>query len=147
MGEGGAGGPVVLDTHVWIWAVEGDRAQLGAGAIDELEAASLRGGVLVSAISVWEVAMLEAKGRLTLSRPLEEWVRAALRAPGVTLLPLSPEIAVESTRLPGSPHGDPADRILVASARVAGARLATRDEGILRYAADGHVRVLDARPG
>ena len=74
-------------------------------------------------------------------------MRAALRAPGVTLLPLSPEIAVESTRLPGSPHGDPADRILVASARVAGARLATRDEGILRYAADGHVRVLDARPG
>jgi hypothetical protein len=94
----------------------------------------------------WEVAMLEAKGRISLSRPVEDWVRSALRAPGTRLLPLTPEIAIESTRLPGSAHGDPADRILIASARVSGGRLATRDRGILDYAGGGHVAVVDVTP-
>jgi PIN domain nuclease of toxin-antitoxin system len=139
-------GLLVLDTHVWIWTVEGVVGALSDAAVAEIEAASAAGALRVSAISVWEVAMLEARGRIALARPLEEWVRAALRAPGVRLLPLEPEIAVESTRLPGTPHGDPADRILMAGARVVGGRLATCDGGILRYATEGHLRVLDARP-
>jgi PIN domain nuclease of toxin-antitoxin system len=139
-------GPVILDTHVWLWVVEGNQRELSSRAIGEIDGASRRGEILVSAISVWEVAMLEAKGRISLSRPVEDWVRSALRAPGTRLLPLSPEIAIESTRLPGSAHGEPADRILVASARVAGGRLATRDRGILGYAAGGHVTVLDVTP-
>jgi len=141
-----APGPLVLDTHVWIWTVEGVPDAMSPAAVAEIEAASAAGALLVSAISAWEVAMLEARGRIALTRPLEEWVHAALRAPGVRLLPLEPEIAVESTRLPGTPHGDPADRILMASARVVGGRLATCDGGILRYAAEGHLLVLDARP-
>lgn len=140
------GGPIVLDTHVWIWLVSGESARISKRAVDAIEEESRRGGLRVSAISVWEVAMLEAKGRLGLALPVQEWVRAALRAPGVRLLELTPEIAVESTRLPGDTRGDPADRILVASARATGARLATRDGRILDYAADGHVRVLDATP-
>lgn len=136
---------ILLDTHVWIWAVEGEAAALGRGAIAAIEEASQEGGLLVSAISVWEVAMLEAKGRITLSRALDDWVQTALQAPGVRLLPLSPEIAVESTRLPGEVHGDPADRILVASARIHGARLATCDRGILQYSEEGPLRVLNAR--
>jgi PIN domain nuclease of toxin-antitoxin system len=136
---------LVLDTHVWLWAVEGERTHLSPGAIAEVGDASRRGEVLISAISVWEVAMLEARGRISLSRPIEDWVRAALRAPGTRLLPLSPDIAIESTQLPGACHGDPADRILIASARVAGGRLVTRDRGIIEYAAAGHVSVLDAR--
>lgn len=139
-------GPLVLDTHVWIWTVEGIRASLSATAIDDIQHASRAGMLLVSAISVWEVAMLEARGRIALTRPVQEWVRVALRAPGVRLLPLEPDIAVESTRLPGQAHGDSADRILMASARVTGGRLATCDGGILRYASDGNLRVLDARP-
>lgn len=141
-----AGRAILLDTHVWIWTVEGERDELSDPAVEEIERGSREGRILVSAISVWEVAMLEAKGRLTLSRPMDEWVRSALRAPGVQLLGLTPEIAVESTRLPGPPAGDPADRILIAGARMAGARLATRDRHILRYAEEGHVEAVDARP-
>lgn len=141
-----AGDPLVLDTHVWIWVVEGTRGTLSETAVETIEDAGRRGAVRVSAISVWEVAMLEARGRISLSRPIEEWVRAALRAPGIRLLPLSPEVAIASTRLPGDPHGDPADRMLVASARVTGGRLATCDQEILDYSRGGGLAVLDARP-
>jgi PIN domain nuclease of toxin-antitoxin system len=137
---------MVLDTHVWIWVVEGARTALSAPAIEAIERAGRRGAVRVSAISVWEVAMLEAKGRISLSRPLDDWVHAALRAPGVRLLPLSPEIAIESARLPGAPHGDPADRILMASARHLGGRLATCDREILEYSVGGQLKVLNCTP-
>ena len=93
--------------------MEGIQEELGRRVRTEVDRASRDGRILVSAISVWEVAMLEALDRIGLSRPVEEWVRSALRAPGVRLLPLTPEIAVESTRLPDAPPGDPADRILV----------------------------------
>lgn len=126
--------------------VEGDRTALSAPAIEAIERAARGGVVRVSAISVWEVAMLEAKGRINLARPVDDWVHAALHAPGLRLLPLSPEIAIESTRLPGTPHGDPADRILMASARHLGARLATCDRGILDYSAGGRLKVLDCSP-
>ncbi len=136
----------VLDTHVWIWVVEGDRAALAPSAIEAISRAAKEGAVRVSAISVWEVAMLEAKGRISLSRPVDDWVQAALRAPGVSLLPLSPDIAIESTRLPGAPGGDPADRVLMASARTLGGQLATCDRDILNYAKGGQLNVLNARP-
>jgi PIN domain nuclease of toxin-antitoxin system len=140
-------GPLtVLDTHVWIWMVEGDRTALSAPAIEAIERAARGGAVRVSAISVWEVAMLEAKGRISLSRPVDDWVRAALHAPGVRLLPLSPEIVIESSRLPGVPHGDPADRILMASARHLGGQLATCDREILNYSEGGQLRVLNCIP-
>lgn len=142
----GPGALTILDTHVWIWVVEGDRSALSAPAIEAIERAAQAGAVQVSAISVWEVAMLEAKGRISLSRTVDDWIRAALHAPGVRLLPLGPEIAIESTRLPGSPQADPADRILMASARHLGARLATCDRGILDYAATGQLNVLNCRP-
>jgi PIN domain nuclease of toxin-antitoxin system len=136
----------VLDTHVWIWMVGGDRTRLSASAVQEIQRAAEAGLVRVCPISVWEVAMLEAKGRISLSRPITEWVRAALHAPGVRLEPMSPEIAIDSTRLPGSPRGDPADRILMASARVHGGRLATCDAEIINYSKSGHVSVLDSNP-
>lgn len=136
----------VLDTHVWIWVVEGDRTALSAPAIEAIERAARGGAVRVSAISVWEVAMLESNGRISLSRPVEDWVRAAVHAPGVHLLPLSPEIAIGSTRLLGKPPGDPADRILMASARHVGGRLATRDREILNYAEGGQLKVLNCIP-
>jgi len=140
------GQPLVLDTHVWIWLVEGDRTALSAPAIEAIEAAARGGAVRVSAISVWEVAMLEAKGRISLARPVNDWVQAALRVPGVRLLPLTPEIAIESTRLPGVPHGDPADRMLMASARQLGGRLATCDREILDYAEGGQLNALNCIP-
>jgi PIN domain nuclease of toxin-antitoxin system len=137
---------LLLDTHVWIWVVEGVAAELAAPVIARIEKASDAGSVRVAAISVWEVAMLEARGRLRLALEIDEWVRRAVAAPGTQLVPLSPEIAVDSARLPGDPDGDPADRMLMATARRIGASLVTRDERILAYGDTGHLSVVDATP-
>ena len=136
---------LVLDTHVWIWVMEGVKAQLSTATIRLIEKAAADAALAVSAISVWEVAMLDRRGRITLSRSIDEWVKAALTAPGLRLADISPEIAIESTRLPGEPPGDPADRIIIATARVLGATLVTRDDEITSYAAGSHVRVRDSR--
>jgi PIN domain nuclease of toxin-antitoxin system len=99
----------------------------------------------VSAISVWEIAQLEARRRLELSQDVRSWVGRALAFPGVRLKGLTPAIAIESTRLPGAAHRDPADRMLVATARLTGAALVTCDARLIGYAAHGHLRVVDAR--
>lgn len=106
--------------------------------------AAERRSLLVSVISVWEVGMLEAKGRIELFMPCDEWIRRALATPGLALAPLTPEIALDSTRLPGDLHGDPADHILVATARRMGARILTKDRRLIGYARQGHVRVVPA---
>lgn len=137
-------GRILLDTHVWIWTVSGETDRMAPAVVEQIRRAAARGRLLVSAISVWEVAMLQAKGRIGLAMELEEWVRRGLSAPGVRLAELSPEVLVESTRLPGEAHGDPADRMLIATARRLGASLATRDGAILSYARGGHLAVVDA---
>jgi PIN domain nuclease of toxin-antitoxin system len=136
--------PLLYDTHAWIWSAAGDEEQLGSGARAAIQAAAHAGLLRVAAISVWELAMLHAKGGLQLSLDLTQWVHQALGATGTRLVPLEPAISIESTRLPGAFHGDPADRLLVATARVLPACLLTRDRGILEYARHGHVEVLDA---
>lgn len=136
--------PVLLDTHVWIWVMEGDDGKLGGAARGAVETAARDGRVLVSAISVWEVAMLQAKGRIRFTLDVREWIRRALGAPGVHLSAFTPEVAVDSTQLPEPLHGDPADRILVATARRTGATLVTRDGKLLEYGARGMLAVLDA---
>ena len=121
---------ILLDTHVWIWWAAETPQRLSARA---RRAISESPSIAVSAISPWEVAMLVAKGRLELDRDVLVWIRQALALPRVTLVPLTPEIAVRSTRLGAGFPGDPADRILVATARELGASLATKD-AILRNA-------------
>jgi PIN domain nuclease of toxin-antitoxin system len=130
---------LLLDTHCWIWISDGRRDLFRPSSVQAIEEASQAGRLLLSVISVWELAMLESKGRLRLRKPRHEWVREALEAPGLSLVPLSPEIAVESTRLPGEFHGDPADRIIVATARSLSARLLTRDRRIILYARRRHL--------
>jgi PIN domain nuclease of toxin-antitoxin system len=136
--------PLLLDTHVWIWAMTGGASELGKQAAVAVDEGATTGRVLVSAISVWEVGMLEAKGRVRFSLEAGEWVRRALAAPGVHLSPLTPEVALDSSRLPEPMHGDPADRILIATARRTGATLVTRDARILEYGALGLLSVIDA---
>lgn len=136
--------PLLLDTHVWIWLMEGEPALKRTATLAAIEQAALDARLLVSAISVWEVAMLEAKGRIALSLDVLQWVENALAAPGIRLQPLLPAIAVQSSRLPGEFHGDPADRLLVATARHLNAVLVTRDEKILAYSAAGFVKTLPA---
>ncbi len=134
---------LLLDTHVWVWLMLGDE-RLGRRSRRMLEQAVPDGQLRVSVISAWEVAMLETKGRLALGEDCESWVRAALGAPGIRLAELTPRIAVASAKLPGTFHGDPADRILVATARESGATLLTADTAILQYAREGHMQALPA---
>lgn len=89
--------------------------------------------------------MLESRSRITLSRSIDEWVHEALTAPGLRMVDLSPEVSLESTRLPGNVQGDPADRMIIATARVTGGTLVTCDQAILEYGKAGHVRVRDGR--
>jgi len=128
---------IVLDTHVWVWWVHGD-AKLPkdyAEAIGECES----DGLGVSVISCWEVAKLVEFGRLVLPATLDEWMDQALSYPGIRLLDLSPRIAIESSRLPGQFHKDPADQMIVATARFYDSKLATLDDKIRRYS---HVKLL-----
>ena len=126
--------PLLLDTHAWLWLMNGDDNKLSLACRECIDAAAKTGKLLVSAISVWEVGMLEAKGRIQLNKTCLLWIKEALSAPGIQLAQLSPEIVIESSRLPGDFHGDPADRILIATARVHGATLLTQDSKILDYA-------------
>ncbi len=137
---------LLLDTHVWIWVMEGRAHEVPARVLEEVERAQADGRVWVSAISISEIGMLEAKGRLTLSRGIRDWVRRALGVPGVRVAELSPEVALDSSSLPGTLHGDPADRILIATARHLGATLVTRDPNIISYGEQGLLAVLDATP-
>ena len=98
----------------------------------------------LSVMSVWELSLLDAKGRITLNAPCLDWVRTAIERSGAMTAPLTAEIAVECHRLPDGLHSDPVDRILVATARIEGLTLLTRDRAILDYAAKGHLRALPA---
>lgn len=133
---------LVLDTHIWIWLLNGDANRLSDQGITAIESAGQSGQLGVCSISVWEVGMLEAKGRLRLSKGCLDWVREALSVPGLRLLPLTPEIAIESSRLPGLIHGDPADRILAATTRILNATLVTKDLKLLEYGEQAYLSVL-----
>lgn len=133
---------ILLDTHVWVWGVQGD-AKLGNSKTMMLIQEGIRASsVRVAAISMWEVAMLESKGRLGFGVPCTQWLRTATRWPGISVEPLSMEVAAESGKLPGSFHGDPADRLIVATARILGCRLITADQRILDYGREGHLSVI-----
>jgi PIN domain nuclease of toxin-antitoxin system len=133
---------LLLDTHAWLWYAEGMSERLRPATIKRLDDARKGDGLVISAISVWEVGMHAARGRIRLAVPLRDWVERALSAPGVRLVPLDAAVAAESTLLPGEPQGDPADRFLIATARMHGLVLATRDQQILDYAKRGSLRVL-----
>jgi PIN domain nuclease of toxin-antitoxin system len=133
----------VLDTHVWLWWVMG-HSGINAQTLASLAAASENEGLLVSVISVWEVGLLAAKGRIELGMAADKWVERALAVPGLRLCHLTPAIAVRSSFLPMAPHGDPADRIIMATALAEGVPLVTRDQAILAYGAQGHLSVIPA---
>lgn len=135
---------LLLDTHIWLWYAEGIPDVLSAGVVARIDAARQERRLHVSVISVWEVGLLLAKNRIVLSVPLHEWVGQAAALPGLHLRALTAEVAIESTLLPGDPHADPADRFLIAEARVAGLELVTADRKIIDYGRAGHVRVLGA---
>jgi PIN domain nuclease of toxin-antitoxin system len=122
---------IILDTHVWVWWVHSDEKITSTQA--EIIKANETDIIGVSAISAWEIAKLVEYNRLELPCPLQEWFYEALSYPGVRLIELTPEIAIESTKLPGEFHRDPADQIIVATARLYDSSLITSDSKILKY--------------
>ena len=134
---------LLLDTHVLVWLVLGER-MLRTQAREAVHEASRQDRILVSAITAWEIGVLASKKRIDLHRDAMEWVRGVLSFAGVSLVPLEPEIAVASTCLPWEMHADPADRILVATARHLGATLVTADRALLEFARQGHFKGMDA---
>jgi PIN domain nuclease of toxin-antitoxin system len=134
---------LLLDTHVLVWSVR-ESPRLESVTKKVLNEAARQSLIVISAITPWEIGLLVNKGRLELEADVMEWIREALAKPGVRLAPLDPEIAVASTRLPFEMHADPADRILVATARRLGATLVTADGALLDLSKKGYFRALDA---
>jgi PIN domain nuclease of toxin-antitoxin system len=128
---------ILLDTHIWIWWVHGDD-RLTKEYVDLLQLHE-KAGLGVSVISCWEVAKLVEYQRLELPCLVSEWITQALAYPHLQLLHLTPEIAIEATQLPQPFHRDPADQIIVATARVHGGQLITLDGKIRNYP---HVELL-----
>jgi PIN domain nuclease of toxin-antitoxin system len=126
---------ILLDTHAWIWwaASSPNLSKRAAKYINSADA------IYISAISCWEVAMLVAKDRLVLDRDVEVWIDQALKLPRVRLVPLTPQIAVRSSKLDKTFTGDPADRIIVATALEYGYPIVSKDERIKKYS---KVRVI-----
>ncbi len=122
---------ILLDTHTWIWWVS-DPSMLGKAGAKALRSARRKA---ISAISCMEVAMLADKGRIRLARDTREWMEQSLVAHEIDLVPLSPAVCVQATRLGHGFHGDPADRLIVATAILESATLVTKDQKLLDYPA------------
>ena len=122
---------IIADTHAWVWWV-GARRLLSRKALRAFDSADEIG---VSVISCWEVVMLVAKRRLELDRDVETWIAQALALPRVGVLDLTPDVALAATKFVGWRDGDPADRIIVATAMAHRASVVTKDRRILAFSA------------
>lgn len=124
---------IALDTHAWIWWVS-DPAQLSTRARTALDDALEQGGpVYLSTISTWEVAMLVEKGRLELTLDVADWIAHSEGAEMIHFIPITNHLALRSVTLPAPFHPDPADRLIVATARYLGVPLVTRDQKLHAY--------------
>lgn len=122
---------ILLDTHAWIWWLTGS-GRLVARERDALSAAAAGRRLAISAISLWEAHMLEARGRVELPGPFPQWLAAASDPEVVQVIPLDTDIVLALDELPAGFHGDPADRIIAATARCKGMPLATWDKALRR---------------
>ncbi len=135
---------LLLDTHVWIWLMNGD-LRLSSNFLKAVNRCQKHDGILISAISIWEIGMLVEKKRIELEMDCLDWVERSLALPGMALIPISPKIAIQSARLSGVIHGDPADRIIAATAIEENAVLVTHDQKILDYGTDKFLSVYDPK--
>ena len=123
---------IVIDTHILIWWVSGDK-KLSNAAKNIIKKTLVDSEVIISSISVWEISMLIEKERLVISMDIESWINEVSSIEGVRFMPVDNEIGIKSTKLPGDFHKDPADRIIVATARKLAVALVTADEKIIEY--------------
>lgn len=135
---------VLLDTCAVIWL--GNRDRMAEEALDAIFAAGRGPGVFVSPVSAWEIGLLsrpEKAGRSVRFLPdAKTWFARMMAGPGIRDAALTPEIAIDASNLPGSLHADPADRLIVATARHLGAPVVTRDRQIIGYSERGYVGVI-----
>lgn len=123
-----------------VWLMSG--TELQSDIVGLIDGAARRGDVYISAVTAWEVALLEAKNKLVLTARPQDWFEQVCRLPGVSDLQITAKIFTESVGLPGELHKDPADRLLIATARLHNMVLVTRDTKILAYADKGYVRAI-----
>jgi PIN domain nuclease of toxin-antitoxin system len=124
---------IILDTHVLLWWASGSDS-LSVAANKVIRGTLTTGSeIIISSISAWEISMLISKGRLILSMDIESWLDEVAQIDGVRFVPVDNEIGIKSTALPGEFHKDPADRMIVATARKLAIPLVTADEKIIQY--------------
>jgi len=133
---------LLLDTHVWIWLASGNSI-LSPATRKAIDRAKDQEHLLISPISVWEISMLVERKRIVLDRDLADWLNQWIESPGILTAEFSFQVALLSNRLPGNLHGDPADRILIATAYHENAVLVTADEKILAYGKDSFISVYN----
>jgi len=134
--------PLLLDTCAMLWIAED--AKISASATKALQEAEASDSLIyVSPISAWEVGLLTARGRFALSMPPKDWFDAFIDTRSVALAPMLPGTLIDASYLPGAPPNDPADRIILATARASGMKIVTRDRVILSYAQQGHAWALE----
>jgi PIN domain nuclease of toxin-antitoxin system len=124
---------ILLDTHAWIWFVN-DPRQLSERARDAISEATTKRSIYISSISVWEVALLVATGRLELTIDVQDWIAKSEALPFFTFVPVDNATFLRSVLLPGPLHADPADRVIIATAIMKGIPVVTKDERIRKYA-------------
>lgn len=131
----------LLDTHVACWAVlDADRINPATRKIIEEALAVER--LAIADISLWEIAMLIQRRRLIVTLPLQQWIQQVVESLKLQVMPLTPQIVTDSVQLPEGFHSDPADQLIVATARCMNATLITKEEKILAWAQSGFVKTL-----
>ena len=124
---------IMLDTHTILWWVNGDHAKLSTSAAEAIAAEYREGVMLVSSITAWEIAHLVNRGRIALASDIGAWLAVLEAVPTIAFVPVDNEIGVKSVELPGVFHKDPADRIIVATARKYAVPIVTADVKIRGY--------------
>ena len=132
--------PLLLDTCALLWLVNGDLETSEARPL--LSGALRRDEVVVSATSAWEIGLLSRAGRMRFVPDPKTWFKRATSRPGIRVVPITAEIAIDASHLPGELHGDPADRLIIATAHHLGASVVTRDARLIDYAASGYMAVI-----
>jgi PIN domain nuclease of toxin-antitoxin system len=136
-----AAAPLLLDTCAAIWVAGGEPVARETGDAIQ-QARDARQPIYVSPITAWEIGLLVSRGRMSMQMTPERWFARLLDAPGLRLADMPARVLIASSFLPGKFPGDPADRILAATAREFGYCVVTRDRPLLEYAGQGHVRAL-----
>jgi PIN domain nuclease of toxin-antitoxin system len=131
---------LTLDTHVLIWYTEG--IKLTERQVNLIETTRKKGNLYISAISIWEVAMLVSKDKIAFSIGLSQWINQVISMPGLKVIDLSIPILVQSCELLNYPHKDPSDRLIIASSRAINAHLMTFDQKIIDYANEGYLKII-----